>query len=126
MASGTVPIPAFGDGASYVKVSDGTLIQWGITSVNIPSGSRYVDKVVSYPVVFHSSTVNPCVIVGLSPYGAGTDDVENVCIPSATKINASGTLFSSFTLRVWKQESVKDKGYSPSPVISWVAIGRWK
>ncbi len=125
MANGTITMPAFGNGSSYVKIADGTLVQWGIISVNVPSNAAYLDTVITYPVEFDQSTVNPCVVVGLSPYGIGTDSASNVCIPSAAMINGS-TRFTSFTLRVWKQASVATAGGSPSPVISWVAIGRWK
>ena len=126
MANGTYMLPAFGDGTSYVKLSDGTLIQWGF--YKYPQGSiagvAYKDQVISYPVAFHSSTVMPFVSVSNVGSGMGTGSQPNVCIPLAGNLTAS-TKLTSFTLRAWKQASVGTAN-DPEPLISWIAIGRWK
>jgi len=124
MANGTVTIPAFGNGSSYVKLSDGTMIQWGFQSVTVTSGNAYVDTVITYPQAFHASTVAPYVVPSNAAYGVGTGSQANVCIPSAVNLNASTKLIS-FTLRVWKQASVGTAN-NPEPLIAWIAIGRWK
>lgn len=124
MANGTVTIPAFGNGSSYVKLSDGTMIQWGFQSVTVTSGNAYVDTVITYPQAFHASTGAPHVVPSNVAYGAGTSSQANVCIPSAINLNAS-TKLTSFTLRVWKQASVGTAN-NPEPVIAWIAVGRWK
>lgn len=126
MANGTYMLPAFGDGSSYVKIADGTLIQWGFQGVVISPGSSYVDATVTYPVAFHSSTNVPYVIVSNAAYSdGGTGSQANVCIPTATNLNNSSTKLTSFKLRVWKQQSVGTQ-WEPEPTIAWVAIGRWK
>lgn len=126
MANGTVTIPAFGNGSSYVKLSDGTMIQWGVYTYpeNSMLDVTYKDHVITYPVAFHSSTVMPFVSVSNAGYGMGTGSQPNVCIPLAGNLNAS-TKLTSFTLRTWKQASVQSAN-NPEPVISWIAIGRWK
>lgn len=127
MASGAVPIPAFGDGASFVKLSDGTLIQFGMYTFGEPdlTGVDHADQVISYPVTFNSATGTPKVIVSIVGGGTGAGSRERVCIPTAINVNSADTRYSSFTLRVWKQASV-GTSYSPEPTVSWVAIGRWK
>lgn len=126
MANGTYMLPAFGDGSSYVKLADGTLIQWGF--YQYPQGSivnvTHKDQVITYPVEFHSSTGMPLVSVSNVGSGMGTGSQPNVCIPLAGNLNAS-TKLTSFTLRAWKQASVGTDN-DPEPLVSWIAIGRWK
>lgn len=124
MANGTYMLPAFGDGASYVKLADGTMIQWGFQSATISSGNAYVDVAITYPQAFHASTGNPHVVVSGAAYGAGTSSQQNVCIPTAVNLNTDSKL-TSFTLRIWKQASVGTAN-NPEPMVSWIAIGRWK
>lgn len=123
--SGTYEFPAVGE-SNYVKLFDGTLIQWGIQSGSVPAGSAYADYVINYPVPFHSSTGNPCVVIGNTAYGDGTSTQTNVCLVFATKVNAAETLLTAFTCRFWKQASVGASTNTPSPVAAWIAIGRWK
>ena len=124
MASGAIPVPAFGDpGQNYLKLPNGALIQWGyVSGETVTSGNSYLDVVVTYPVPFHESTGVPVVVPAAAATGAGTDAQANVCIPAAIYLY---NRFTQFTLRIWKQASVGTAN-NPSPVITWVAFGRWK
>lgn len=123
--SGTYHFPAVGE-SNYVKLFDGTLIQWGIVSGDIPSNSAYSDQTVTFPVPFHESTGNPCVVIGISALGVGATDIANICLPMAVNLNVTSTMLTQFTWRLWKQASVGASANNPKPVASWVALGRWK
>lgn len=114
-------IPSEG-GSGYVKLYDGTMIQWGRTSVNIPAGSTDASVSVTYPQAFHTSTGQPVVVVSTSETAGGTTTQTNVCVPTVTQANS----LTSFTIRAWKQASVGANQNNPVPVIGWMAFGRWK
>lgn len=125
MANGTVTIPAFGNGSSYVKLADGTMFQWGSFAKQIPSGSAYADTVITYPVAFNSGSPIH-VVMSCDEPGEPSSTQGNACIPSVygTGVGVS-TRLTQCTARVWKQGSTGTSN-NPKPTFSWIAIGRWK
>lgn len=122
--SGTYEFPAVG-GSHYVKLFDGTMIQWGIVSGTVSAGNAYADLTVQYPVAFHESS-DICVLCSNSGLAGATSTQRNATIPIAFGMGSGGgEKLTQFGIRIWKQASVGTEG-NPAPYISWLAIGRWK
>lgn len=89
-------------GSNYCRLSDGTLFQWGIST--IPENTQYV--AITFPIAFLNANY------GFAPCGnySYTPDVRLSVAAKAT----SG-------LSVYRQAA-----QSYAQLFSWIAIGRWK
>ena len=98
-------------GTGYCKMPDGTLIQWGNTTVSAtPNADTNVD--VTFPVAFVDTSYNlSCEIVGYYRSYAGSYYDYWVINRTTTK----------GTLRICNSGTL-----TPSIPLSWLAIGRWK
>lgn len=114
-------LPAMG-GDGFVKLFDGTMIQWGRVGVSIPDGSAYVDQVVTYPQPFVGDE-EIAVVTSLAAVGPTTSTLAYVCVPTASQINGTNKL-TQFTLRTYRQSSAGTSG-NPTPSVCWMAFGRW-
>lgn len=92
-------------GSNYVKLADGTMLEWGTGSASHAS-SGVLTQSVSFPQAFYAT---PCVVIGLA---AGEPEYENVSAAPST---------SGFTASTYSSYSGGNTIY-----FAWFAIGRWK
>lgn len=119
-AAGAIANLGFDSGTSYCKLPDGTLMEWGTTTVTSGGTSGYVSPIslfrvyLQFPIPFVSTDYN---IFGSGVYSTG----------GATPIGQVRGSETTTTCQIhWWDAAPRTFSESVPLVIKWCAIGKWK
>ena len=105
MATGTVKKVTNDSGTGYCKMPDGTLIQWGSSSI-VTKQNAVVENIITYPIPFYDA--NMAIAVDK--------------LTSATSCVITANAFNNTTMTI----AVYDTVNNTTRYFTWLAIGRWK